>query len=44
MKKRGKFDYLLLETNGLANPGPIAAMFWMDEGVDSELFLDGWSI
>ncbi|KAI9592937.1 CobW/HypB/UreG, nucleotide-binding domain-containing protein [Syncephalis fuscata] len=27
MKKRGKFDYILLETTGLADPGPIASMF-----------------
>jgi len=41
MKKRGKFDYVLLETTGLADPGPIAAMFWMDEALCSELYLDG---
>ncbi|KAJ3216507.1 COBW domain-containing protein 1 [Dinochytrium kinnereticum] len=41
MKKRGKFDYILLETTGLADPGPIASMFWLDEGVQSDLCLDG---
>ncbi|KAI9492918.1 CobW/HypB/UreG, nucleotide-binding domain-containing protein [Zychaea mexicana] len=41
MKKRGKFDYILLETSGLADPGPIASMFWLDDGLGSELFLDG---
>ena len=41
MKKRGKFDYVLLETTGLADPGPIAAMFWMDDALCSELYLDG---
>ncbi|KAI8846096.1 CobW/HypB/UreG, nucleotide-binding domain-containing protein, partial [Chytridium lagenaria] len=41
MKKRGKFDYILLETTGLADPGPIAEMFWLDEGVKSDLCLDG---
>merc|ERR1719244_615259 len=41
MKKRGKFDYVLLETTGLADPGPIASMFWMDEALCSELYLDG---
>ncbi|KAJ3111414.1 COBW domain-containing protein 1 [Phlyctochytrium bullatum] len=41
MKKRGKFDYILLETTGLADPGPIASMFWLDEGVQADLCLDG---
>ncbi|XP_014250743.1 COBW domain-containing protein 1-like [Cimex lectularius] len=41
MKKRGKFDYLLLETTGLADPGPIATMFWLDKELCSDLVLDG---
>ncbi|KAJ3135052.1 COBW domain-containing protein 1 [Physocladia obscura] len=41
MKKRGKFDYILLETTGLADPGPIAKMFWLDEAVQSDIYLDG---
>lgn len=41
MKKRGKFDYILLETTGLADPGPIASMFWLDDALCSEIFLDG---
>lgn len=41
MEKKGKFDYILLETTGLADPGPIAAMFWLDEGLGSEIYLDG---
>jgi len=41
MKKRGKFDYVLLETTGLADPGPIASMFWIDEALCSDLYLDG---
>ncbi|ORX60347.1 cobW-domain-containing protein, partial [Hesseltinella vesiculosa] len=41
MKKRGKFDYILLETSGLADPGPIASMFWLDDGLGSEIYLDG---
>lgn len=40
MQKRGKFDYILLETTGLADPGPIAGIFWMDEELCSELYLD----
>ncbi|XP_045593869.1 zinc-regulated GTPase metalloprotein activator 1 isoform X2 [Procambarus clarkii] len=41
MKKRGKFDYILLETTGLADPGPIASLFWMDKQLESEIYLDG---
>jgi G3E family GTPase len=41
MEKRGRFDYVILETTGLADPGPIAAMFWLDEGLDSGLYIDG---
>ena len=41
MQKKGKFDYILLETTGLADPGPIAAMFWLDDELGSEIYLDG---
>ncbi|XP_065834543.1 zinc-regulated GTPase metalloprotein activator 1A-like [Oscarella lobularis] len=41
MEKRGKFDYILLETSGLADPGPIATMFWLDDAIESDLFIDG---
>jgi G3E family GTPase len=35
------FDYILLETTGLADPGNIAPIFWMDEGLGSSIYLDG---
>jgi len=41
MKKRGKFDYILLETTGLADPAPVAAMFWLDEELGAQVYLDG---
>jgi G3E family GTPase len=41
MKKKGKFDYVLLETTGLADPAPIASIFWMDDALCSDLKLDG---
>lgn len=41
MKKRGKFDYILLETTGLADPAPVAAMFWLDEELGADVYLDG---
>ncbi len=41
MEKKGKFDYILLETTGLADPGNIAPMFWMDDALGSTIYLDG---
>lgn len=42
MERRGeKFDYILLETTGLADPGNIAPVFWVDEGLGSTIYLDG---
>ncbi|KAF2430993.1 cobW-domain-containing protein [Tothia fuscella] len=41
MERRGKFDYILLETTGLADPGNIAPLFWVDEGLGSTIYLDG---
>ncbi|KAF5096473.1 hypothetical protein D0Z03_001614 [Geotrichum reessii] len=41
MKRNGDFDYILLETSGVADPGPIAKMFWMDDGLASSIYLDG---
>lgn len=41
MEQSGLFDYILLETTGLADPGNIAPMFWLDDGLGSTIFLDG---
>ncbi|KAK7523781.1 CobW/HypB/UreG [Phyllosticta citriasiana] len=41
MERRGAFDYILLETTGLADPGNIAPLFWVDEGLGSSIYLDG---
>ncbi|GAV53854.1 hypothetical protein ZYGR_0AK03560 [Zygosaccharomyces rouxii] len=37
----GKIDYILLETSGIADPAPIAKMFWQDEGLNSNVYIDG---
>ncbi|KAF2188563.1 cobW-domain-containing protein [Zopfia rhizophila CBS 207.26] len=37
----GNFDYILLETTGIADPGRIAPDFWLDEGLGSNIYLDG---
>ena len=31
MKRRDKFDYILIETTGLADPGPVAQTFFVDD-------------
>lgn len=41
MARSGNFDYILLETSGVADPGPIANMFWMDDGLAASIYLDG---
>ncbi|SDV50303.1 CobW family GTP-binding protein [Chitinasiproducens palmae] len=41
-RSRGEFDFdrVVIETTGLANPGPVAQTFFMDEGVSSKFLLD----
>jgi G3E family GTPase len=41
MERSGTFDYILLETTGLADPGNLAPLFWVDEGLLSTIYLDG---
>lgn len=41
MERQGTFDYILLETTGLADPGNIAPIFWVDDGLGSTIYLDG---
>jgi G3E family GTPase len=41
MLHKHKFDYIIIETTGLANPGPIISMFWTDDNLDTSLRLDG---
>src|ERR687897_3746492 len=41
MKRRDKFDYILIETTGLADPGPVAQTFFMDDEVQSKARIDG---
>jgi len=41
IKRRDKFDRIVLETTGLANPGPVAQTFFVDEGMRQEFALDG---
>jgi G3E family GTPase len=41
MTRRDKFDRIVLETTGLANPGPVAQTFFVDEAVRGKFTLDG---
>ena len=35
-----RFDHILLETTGLANPGPVASILWVDDQLESPVRLD----
>jgi G3E family GTPase len=41
MQRRDKFDHIIIETTGLADPGPVAQTFFVDEEVKEKLALDG---
>ncbi len=41
MKRREAFDFILVETTGLADPGPVAQTFFVDDELRSKLRLDG---
>ena len=40
MRRRGKFDAIVVETTGLANPAPVAQTFFMDADVKEAARLD----
>uniref|UniRef100_A0A7S0YEL4 CobW C-terminal domain-containing protein n=1 Tax=Polytomella parva TaxID=51329 RepID=A0A7S0YEL4_9CHLO len=40
LTRKDKFDYILIETTGLANPGPIASELWTDEELEAGVRLD----
>ena len=39
-KRRDRFDYILIETTGLADPGPVAQTFFADEDLREDYQLD----
>jgi G3E family GTPase len=41
MKRRDRFDYVMIETTGLADPGPVAQTFFVDDEMRQKLRLDG---
>ncbi|HLP89907.1 MAG TPA: GTP-binding protein [Nostocaceae cyanobacterium] len=40
MRRRDKFDHLVIETTGLADPAPVIQTFFVDEDMQSQLSLD----
>ena len=40
MKRRGRFDAIIVETTGLADPAPVAQTFFVDDDVSSRAALD----
>jgi G3E family GTPase len=40
LKRRDKFDFVLIETTGLADPGPVAQTFFLDDEMRARLRLD----
>ncbi|KAJ0965964.1 hypothetical protein J5N97_027102 [Dioscorea zingiberensis] len=40
-KKKGKFDHIIIETTGLANPAPIIQTFYAEDNVFNDVKLDG---
>jgi G3E family GTPase len=40
MKRRDRFDYIMIETTGLADPGPVAQTFFVEEDLKAQFLLD----
>src|SRR5246500_5428827 len=40
MRRKGKFDAIIVETTGLADPAPVAQTFFIDENVGRKIKLD----
>lgn len=41
VERRGKFDRVILETTGMADPGPVAQTFFVDDEIRDQYALDG---
>lgn len=39
--QKKRVEYIIIECSGMANPGPIASIFWLDDALESRLRLDG---
>ncbi|HEX4163927.1 MAG TPA: GTP-binding protein [Bryobacteraceae bacterium] len=41
MRREDRFDYILIETTGLADPAPVAQTFFVDDEMKEKMALDG---
>jgi G3E family GTPase len=41
MKRKDRFNYILIETTGLADPSPVAQTFFVDDEMKTRMSLDG---
>lgn len=41
MKRKDKFDHILIETTGLADPGPVVQTFFVDDEMKEKLHVNG---
>eukprot|EP00931_Biecheleriopsis_adriatica_P009777 TRINITY_DN110859_c0_g1_i1.p1 TRINITY_DN110859_c0_g1~~TRINITY_DN110859_c0_g1_i1.p1 ORF type:complete len:415 (+),score=114.47 TRINITY_DN110859_c0_g1_i1:28-1272(+) len=41
LEQKDRFDYVLVEATGVADPESICEIFWVDEGLGSRIYLDG---
>ena len=41
MRRKDRFDYILVETTGLADPAPVVQTFFVDDEIKAQLALDG---
>jgi G3E family GTPase len=41
MRRKDRFDHILIETTGLADPGPVIQTFFVDDEMQDHLMLDG---
>jgi G3E family GTPase len=40
LKRRDRFDYMMIETTGMADPGPVAQTFFLDDDLKDQFVLD----
>ena len=40
MKRKDRFDHILVETTGMADPGPVAQTFFVDDEIKTKVRLD----
>jgi len=40
MKRKDRFDYIMIETTGMADPGPVAQTFFVDDEMQRNVHLD----